>query len=72
MSHKYSDPRTKPVPPEIRDFVRRVVDAQGPTGASRTIGVSRSVVLAVVAGADVLPGTLALLTQAKHRVTEAA
>lgn len=71
MSPKYHDKRTKPVPPDVRDFVCRVVDERGPTGAARALAVSRSVVLAVVAGADVLPGTLALLREAVS-ATEAA
>lgn len=67
MSQSIHDPRTREVPEDIRAMVADCVSRRGPTGASRALGVSRSVVLTVCAGEGVLPGTLALLREALIR-----
>ena len=63
MAHVHHDPRTRPVPVEIREHARALFRLQGPRIAAKALGVSRSALLAVCAGADVLPGTLALLRE---------
>ena len=68
----HHDPRTRSVPPDIATMVRELIALNGPTGASRDLGVSRSVVLAVAAGSGVLPGSLALLREAHERHRKAA
>ncbi len=55
------------MPDELRSLVRRTVDLRGVSGAARVLGVSRTVVLAVEAGHDVLPGSIALLRLAYQR-----
>lgn len=45
---------------------------KGPRAAALALGVSRSAFLAVCAGADVLPGTLALLREADAAQREGA
>jgi hypothetical protein len=64
MAQQHHDPRTRPVPDEIREHARTLMRERGPRGAAAKLGVSRSALLAVCAGADVLPGTLALLREA--------
>lgn len=64
MLHVHRDPRCKPVPDEIRAFARRLLRQRGPRKAARALGVSRTALLAVTGGADVMPGTLALLREA--------
>jgi hypothetical protein len=65
MAAVHHDPRTRPVPDDIREHARSLMRERGPRGAATALGVSRSALLAVCAGADVLPGTLALLRQAR-------
>lgn len=67
MAQMHHDPRTRPVPEEIREHARTLMRQHGPRGAAAALGVSRSALLAVCAGADVLPGTLALLREAASR-----
>jgi hypothetical protein len=67
MAHVHHDPRTRPVPDEIREHARALMRMRGPRGAAKALGVSRSALLAVCAGADVLAGTLALLREAIAR-----
>lgn len=66
------DPRTRPVPPEIQAQVADCLRRRGPVGAAKAIGVSKSVVLSVAAGAPVLPGSLALLREYARRCDMAA
>jgi hypothetical protein len=51
----------------LSTLVRRTVELRGVAGAARALGVSRTVVLAVMANHPVLPGSLALLREAFRR-----
>ena len=61
------DHRTREVPPEIADEVRRALADAGANGAARALGIDRTTVLAVAAGCAVMPGTLALLRESIAR-----
>ncbi len=52
-------------------MVKDCLERRGRAGAARVLGISPGVVLAVAAGADVLPGSLALLRVALSRRTAA-
>ncbi|MFZ5891285.1 MAG: hypothetical protein ACOY0T_09565 [Myxococcota bacterium] len=68
MAHVHHDPRTKPVPEELRELVRDRLRRLGPRGAAAELNLGRSTVLSIAAGGDVLPGTLALLREATRSV----
>jgi hypothetical protein len=57
--------KTRPVPGDLRDRARALLKERGPVSAAAAMGVSRITLLAVAAGADVLPGTLALLRESQ-------
>lgn len=62
------DPRLRDVPDDIRQMVMECQRRRGTQGAARAIGVSRPVVLAVMAGTGVTSGSLALIREyARHR-----
>lgn len=63
MAQMHHDPRTRPVPGEIQQLARDLMHERGPRRAAAALGISRSALLSVVAGADVLPGTLALMRE---------
>jgi hypothetical protein len=65
MAHTIRDPRTKPVPEDLRSFARELVNELGPRGAAQKLNVGRSTVLSIIAGQDAMPGTIALLREAK-------
>jgi hypothetical protein len=71
MDREHHDPRTRPVPEDVREHARALMRRVGPRAAARELGMSRPALLAVCAGADVLPGTLALLREAIARRTAA-
>lgn len=60
MSDARRDRRLVPVPAAIRDHVVALVHELGPRAAGRQVGVSRDTAVAIAAGLDVMPGTLAL------------
>jgi hypothetical protein len=64
---RHHGPRTRPVPQELVDMVRDCLGRRGPKAAADALGVSRFVVLAVAAGTEVTPGSLALLREALRR-----
>jgi len=66
MSQEHHDPRTRPVPHDLRAMVRDCIKRRGPKGAATALGVSRTALLAVAAGYQALPGTLALLRAAQR------
>jgi hypothetical protein len=51
------------VPEDIRARAQYLMQQRGPRFAAARLGVSRNALLAVCAGAEVLPGTLALLRE---------
>lgn len=59
--------RTRPVPSTIRAAVAAHVRHWGVSGAARALGVSRGVVLAILAETGVMPGTLALVRESLAR-----
>jgi hypothetical protein len=61
------DPRTRPVPPELRKLVVRVLHERGARLAAAALGISRHTVTAIAAGSPALPGTIALLREAASR-----
>jgi hypothetical protein len=67
MAHPHHDPRTRPVPPEVVELARTLMHELGPRAAAAELGLNRTAFYAVVAGADVLPGTLALVELALQR-----
>lgn len=58
----------QPAQPDLVEMVRRLLDQHGPREAAELLGVSRSTVTAIAAGAKVMPGTLALLELARQRL----
>ena len=60
---RWRDPRTVDVPESVREWVSDAMRRVGVGAAATELGVSKSVVLRVVAGEPVMPGTLALLEQ---------
>lgn len=62
-----SDPRCRPVPPELVALVRDCLQRRGRQGAARAIGISASTLTSIVAGLDAMPGTIALLQQYARR-----
>lgn len=63
---------TRSASTEIRSAVAAHVKRYGAAGAARALGVSRSVVLAVLAEQPVRPGSLALIRESLRRRIEAA
>lgn len=61
-----------PVPPELRDLVRDVVERRGMHGASSVLGISRSTIAAILAELGVSHGTIAILRLAAQRRDVAA
>lgn len=57
-------PRTRPVPPEIRDRVRELIRDIGTRRAAQKLGLSRVALLALAAGDGAMAGTLALAREA--------
>ncbi|HET9930833.1 MAG TPA: hypothetical protein VFQ35_09110 [Polyangiaceae bacterium] len=66
MAHEFHDPRTRPVPDDLRDRARALMRERGPRAAAMALGISRTALLAICGGADVLPGTLALVREAER------
>lgn len=66
MNAKHHDPRTRPVPEEMRSRARLLMQEHGARAAAVQLGISRTALLALAAGADVLPGTLALVREAER------
>jgi hypothetical protein len=64
MSH---DARTRSVPPDYQSRARELMQARGVAAAARELGLSTSALLRVVAGAEVMPGTLSLIREALGR-----
>lgn len=60
MRHVH-DPRTRPVPPQLIDAARRLLDSRGPIGASRELGISRNALLGALATGRAMPGTIAMM-----------
>lgn len=67
MAHLASEPRCKAVSDDLVAMVQDCVGRRGVPGAARALGVGRSALLAVLAGRPVMPGTLALLREARAR-----
>lgn len=67
MAATHRDPRTREVPPELRDRARELLAQRGPRGAAAALGLSRSAVLSVVAVGRATPGTLAILRESTGR-----
>lgn len=53
--------RTRPVPADLIHPVRAHVERWGVSGAARALGVSRSVILSVLASEPIMPGSIALI-----------
>lgn len=64
MTH---DARVRQVPSEYQTRARELMEAHGVATAARELGLSTSALLRVVAGADVMPGTLSLIREALNR-----
>ena len=58
---RHTRPGMRPVPSDMRERARALMRERGTRAAASALGISRTALLAVAAGADVLPGTLALL-----------
>jgi hypothetical protein len=65
MAHKFHDPRTRAVPDELRAFVQSLVEEHGARSAARLLDLGKNTVLSVIAGQDAMPGTIALIRQAR-------
>ena len=63
---------TVSVPSQVVRFVRDLVLDVGPNHAARSLGMSRHVVLAVMAGLPIRPGSLALLREAMRATKQGA
>jgi hypothetical protein len=57
MTHKIRRPRGRPISPEHRAKLRRLVDAVGPREAAERLGVSRTALVHALADLDILRGT---------------
>lgn len=64
-------PRGERPPEDLRAHVARLLESRRPRQLARELGMSRDALLGVAAGAHVLPGTVALLRERLHLVTEA-
>jgi hypothetical protein len=67
MDHVHRDPRTRPVPDDLRDLAKHLLRERGPRPAALELGISRSALLGICAGARAMPGTIALLREAAAR-----
>jgi hypothetical protein len=57
-------------PPAIRELCKTLVGQHGQRGAAKRLGISRTLLLCVLADQPVLPGSLALLEYAAFRVRD--
>ncbi len=52
--------------PEIREYVRLLIEQHGPRRAAKRLGIARDAAISIVADLSVLPGTLALVREAQR------
>lgn len=63
-----TDRRLREVPEEMKIRVSSLVEKFGAAEAATLLGVSRGTILAICAGCEVMPGTLALVEKGLHDI----
>jgi hypothetical protein len=65
MSNLRRDRRLVTVPTDLRELVTARVREHGLRPAARSLGITRDLTVSVLAGLDIMPGSLALLASLK-------
>lgn len=63
-----TDRRLREVPDTMRQSVLALVEKFGAAESAALLGVSRGTILAICAGCEVMPGTLALVEKGLHDI----
>lgn len=66
LAMRNTDARVREVPPDLLELAKAALAEHGATRAAEELGISRATLLGIVAGTPVMPGSIALLREAKR------